>query len=136
MITWRNFFKGRDQVYKTDLTQEIITNATETIRRANLLLDRYAKSCNDHDPRGCNSGWRPSALNAAVKGAAKKSNHMLGLAVDIADQGGALDKWLLTEEGQQALIEIGLWMEHPSATPGWTHVQTVPPKSGRRVFYP
>jgi len=61
---------------------------------------------------------------------------MTGQAIDLADPDGDLDEWLMTAEGQAALVEIGLWMEHPAATKSWTHLQTVPPKSGRRTFYP
>ena len=136
MITLEQFWKGRDKAYAKELTPEIITNAKETLRRANLLLDRYEKEAGVCGPRGCTSGWRPAAVNAATPRAAKKSNHMLAKAIDIADATGNLDKWLMTPAGQKALVEIGLWMEHPSATPGWAHVQTAPPGSGNRVFYP
>jgi hypothetical protein len=34
------------------------------------------------------------------------------------------------------LEELQLWLEHPDATPGWCHLQILPPRSGRRVFYP
>ena len=59
---------------------------------------------------------------------------MTGHAIDISDPEGDLDEWCL--EHQDVLQTIGLWMEHPSATKGWCHVQTIPPKSGRRCFYP
>jgi hypothetical protein len=39
-------------------------------------------------------------------------------------------------ENLDVLAEIGLWLEHPISTPRWCHVQTVPPKSGKRVFTP
>ena len=136
MITLEMFWKGRDKQYASDLTPEIVKNAQETVRKANLLLERFEKSGGVCTSRGCNSGWRPPAVNAATRKAAVKSNHMKGLAIDIGDDDEALDKWLMTPEGQKALVEIGLWMEHPSATPRWCHVQTVPPGSGRRVFHP
>jgi hypothetical protein len=34
------------------------------------------------------------------------------------------------------LRDLGLWMEHPDKTPTWLHIQTVPPGSGNRVFWP
>lgn len=137
MISLAQFYKGHDKQYAAELTAEIRQNAEETLQRANLLLDlfRLANPSNEC-ARGCNSGWRPPAVNAATARAAKKSNHMLGLAIDIGDEDGELDAWLMTPAGQQALERIGLWMEHPSATPRWAHVQTVPPRSGRRVFAP
>lgn len=137
MITLAMFYKGRDSAYSADLTAEIKMNAIETLRRANLLLDRFliANPRCTRD-RGCNSGWRPAAVNSATKGASKMSKHMLGKAIDIGDDDEALDNWLLTLDGQQALVECELWMESPTATPRWCHVQTVPPKSGRRIFFP
>ena len=136
MITSDMFWKGRDKQFASEITSEIRANAAETLRRANMLLERYAQSGGVCAALGCTSGWRPAAVNAATKGAAKKSNHMLGKAIDIADPGDQPDKWLMTVAGQEALADIGLWMEHPSATPNWAHVQIVPPGSCRRVFYP
>ena len=136
MITLEQFWMKRDKAYASDLTPEIVSNAQETVRRANELLNRFYEANPNAVRRGVNSGWRPPSVNAATKNAAKRSNHMLGKAIDIGDQDGALDKWLITEAGLTALVEIGLWMEHPNATPGWAHVQIVSPASGRRVFHP
>jgi hypothetical protein len=61
---------------------------------------------------------------------------MTGQAIDIYDPDGDLDDWLMTIEGLAALEALGLWIEHPSATKSWSHLQTIPPKSRRRVFYP
>jgi hypothetical protein len=133
MITREDFYKRRDTIYARDLTPEMAEAADITISKANILLGRYPLGAKD---RTATSGWRPPSVNAATKGAAKKSNHLLGRAIDINDPAGDLSAWLMTPDGQKALEEIGLWMEHPSATPGWAHVQTVPPKSGKRVFYP
>ena len=47
-----------------------------------------------------------------------------------------IDEWLLTEDGQRLMADMGLWHEHPAATKGWAHLQTLPPRSGRRTFYP
>jgi hypothetical protein len=137
MLTLEQFWMGRDRSYAAQLTAAIRADAAETLRRANLLLTRFAHANPANTAaRGVSSGWRPPEVNAATPGAAKKSNHMLGRALDIADTDGALDGWLMTPAGQIALADIGLWLEHPSSTPHWCHVQTVPPGSGRRVFYP
>jgi len=34
------------------------------------------------------------------------------------------------------LETLGLWMEDPQWTPTWLHVQTIPPRSGHRVYIP
>ena len=57
-------------------------------------------------------------------------------AIDLYDPDGDLDEWLLSDAGQRAMADLGLWHEHPSATKGWAHLQTKPPRSGRRTFYP
>lgn len=127
MITAEKFWKGRDVQFAAQLTDEIRANAEVTISRANALLKRAGLTNRD-----ATSGWRPAAVNAATPGAAKKSNHLMGRAVDIADADKKLQQWCLANP--QVLEELGLWMEHPKDTPTWTHVQTVPPGSGRRIF--
>lgn len=128
MITPEDYYMGRDQLYPDELTDELEENAKVTVDRANDLLERAGMQ------RGVNSGWRPAAVNAGIKNAAKKSKHMQCLAIDINDDDGTLDAWCM--KNLDVLEEIGLWLEHPSATPRWCHVQIVPPRSGNRVFYP
>ena len=76
------------------------------------------------------------AINGTTPGAAVNSKHMTCQAIDLHDADGEVDDWLMTTIGQAMLRDIGLWHEHPAATKGWAHVQTVPPRSGRRTFYP
>lgn len=128
MITVAKFWQGRDVKYAAELTKEIKVNAAETIRRVNLLL-----TMSGFTDRDSNSGWRPEAINADTPNAAVKSKHKLGLAVDVADADKALQHWCLKHQAE--LIGLELWMEHPRDTPTWTHLQTVPPRSGNRVFY-
>ena len=129
MITLPNYFMGRDKTHAAELTPGMRADAAETVRRVNALL-KIAK----WPDAKVSSGWRPLAINAATKGAAKASNHTLCKACDIADPKGALGKWCLNN--LKDLEAIGLWLEHPSKTPTWCHLQIVPPKSGRRVFMP
>jgi len=135
VITLKEFYMGRDATHASELTDEIRSNALVTVERANKLLALYVEATGDARPRRVNSGWRPPAVNTAI-GGARRSNHTLGRAIDIADASRALKRWLVTPAGQVALIECGLWMEHPDATPTWVHVQIVPPRSGSRVFWP
>ena len=62
------------------------------------------------------------------------SSHLYGCAVDIVDPDGALAKWLLAHS--DLLVECGLWMENPKATPTWVHLQSYAPKSMNRIFNP
>lgn len=128
MITLGGYYMGRDQIYGHLLTEELKDNAIETVERVNQLLLAFG------DSRKVNSGWRPPAVNGNTPGAAVKSKHMTCQACDLEDADGDLDEWCM--ENQPVLEQIGLWLEHPASTKGWCHVQIVPPKSGRRVFYP
>lgn len=128
MITLPEYWMGRDTKYPDAMTPEIESNALETLYRVNLLLESFGET------RKVNSGWRPPEVNAKTPGSALKSKHMTGQAIDLADPDGDLDQWCLDNESE--LERLGLWLEHPSATKNWCHLQIVPPKSGRRIFYP
>lgn len=141
MITIVDYFMGRRELHPLALTPDIERNALRMVELANSLLAQalsYGVSVPVNPKTGSqvSSGWRPPAVNAATAGAAVNSKHMLGQALDLYDPEGDLDDWLMTGEGQAALAALGLWMEHPSATKGWCHIQSLPPGSGRRVFYP
>jgi hypothetical protein len=134
MITLTDYWMGRDKECADQLTAEIRKNAEQTVVRANLLLGYFKTDVGGFDSHHVNSGWRPPQVNAATPNAAAKSKHMTGEAIDIADPEGALDDWCM--DHLDHLERLGLWLEHPSATKNWCHVQIVPPKSGKRVFYP
>jgi LAS superfamily LD-carboxypeptidase LdcB len=134
MLTVSDYWMGRDAAYPDLLSNDLRAAATETVARANLLLSAYRSLTKDEEPRRVNSGWRPPSVNAATPNAAPRSKHMSGHAIDISDPEGDLDEWCM--DNPEILQTIGLWQEHPSATKGWCHVQTIPPKSGKRVFYP
>ena len=137
MITRQDYFKGRDKLFKDDYSPLIEQNATDTISRVNRLIEAYNASRKllglPPIKAVVTSGWRPPTVNAQA-GGAKKSNHMLALACDISDPDGALDAWCMAN--LPVLEKLGLWLEHPDSTKSWTHVQTVPTASGRRVFRP
>lgn len=130
MITLTDYWMGRDREFPLALTPQIEKNAALTVQLANALLVRFGEG------RKVTSGWRSPEVNAKTAGAAPNSKHMTGQAIDLADPEGDLDAWLMSAEGQAAMAELGLWHEHPAATKGWAHLQTVPPRSGRRTFYP
>ncbi|MGQ0750928.1 MAG: D-Ala-D-Ala carboxypeptidase family metallohydrolase [Betaproteobacteria bacterium] len=129
------FFNGRDQAFAHELTDEIRANAAETIARTNALLQRsgFGHICT------VNSGWRPPLVNASVTNASPTSHHLTGRAVDLPDRDRTLAAWCVAH--LEVLAEIGLWLEDPrwtydSAGDHWVHLQTVPPRSGNRVFMP
>lgn len=116
-------------------SDDVLANAEVIVARANDMLSRAAAAGIECavEPR-LNSGWRPAAYNATVAGASATSKHMSGQAIDIGDPDGMLDDWCV--RNLEVLAELGLWLEHPASTKGWTHVQCVAPRSGNRIFYP
>ena len=68
------------------------------------------------------SGWRSPGGNASIPGAAKRSLHIAGKAIDIVDVTGELDKLLETDKAQDLLEKYGLWQEHPDFTKTWAHL--------------
>jgi hypothetical protein len=127
--------------YASEVTPKLIANATETVQRVNALIEamradgviiEWSPTAVGRTP--ITSGWRPQAINSGTPGAAVRSLHITAQACDLFDPEGALDSWCMTHK--EKLAQIGLWLEHPSATKGWCHVQTVAPRSGNRVFYP
>lgn len=75
-------------------------------------------------------GFRPQCC---TQGAAN-SSHKQGLAVDRFDPLGEIDRWCMSNF--PALEAVGIYIEHASATPGWSHWTIRAPGSGRRAFFP
>lgn len=140
MITLEQYFMGREFLYPEAFTQQVQLNAQQLVDRVNALIQQMERSGIqlEQSPRsgsGVASGWRPLELNLHTPGAAPRSKHITGEAVDLYDPEGVIDDWCLRHLPAIS-HEIGLWMEHPSATKGWCHLQSVPPRSGNPVFYP
>lgn len=140
-ITLTDYWMGRDETYPLAMTLDIRQHAQRMVALTNDLLTRLLAAgvqlhTNPKTGTIISSGWRPPAVNSATAGAATNSKHMTGDAIDLYDPDGDIDNWLTGPDGQATLAHIGLWMEHPSATKGWAHVQSLPPRSGNRVFYP
>lgn len=125
-VTWDDFIKGRDKT--TPMSAELKENANTTIHRVNLLLKKFGEY------RWVTSGYRPPEVNSKTPNAALHSKHLTCEACDLLDSLGDLDRFCV--QNQDFLSEIGLWLESPTDTPGWTHVQIVGPKSGHRIFIP
>ena len=139
-ITTEMYYRGRDRLYPQDLTPTIKANVARTLAAVNALVaalerDKVGIECHPVTKTPVSSGWRPPAINAATPNAAVRSKHMTGEALDLYDPDGVLDDWCLKNR-KRLKEEFGLYLEHPSATKGWCHVQIVPPRSGNTVFYP
>jgi hypothetical protein len=139
IITGAMYFMGRDRLHAAELTPQLRANAQALLDRVNALLGRMASSriTPEDSPRTgspVTSGWRPAQVNASIHNAAPRSHHMRCNAIDLYDPEGVLDDWCM--DNLDALMDLGLYLEHPSATKGWCHLQAVAPRSGKRVFYP
>lgn len=127
-VSVSEYYMGRDSLYPQELSDAHKMNAQRTVDKANALLDMFGS------PRRVVSGWRPSAINAATKGAASNSKHMLCMAVDLEDNDGTLKAWCLNNQDLLKALEV--WFESPEHTPTWVHMQIAPPGSGRLFFNP
>lgn len=131
VITLQDYWMGRDIAHPPGA--DIVRNAERLLFQVNNLLARMPAKLTREGVRVA-SGYRPPAINAATPGAARRSLHMTGMAIDLDDDDGSLDDWCL--DHQTDLVACGLYMEHPAATKGWCHLQAQAPRSGKRVFYP
>lgn len=132
-MTLDDYFMGRDTKYAADLTDQLRANAIITVARVNNLLAAVGGVI-DISGLYVTSGWRPPSVNASTPGAARTSRHMTCEAVDLSDPFGTLGEFLF--DNQQLLELFDLYLESPTATKGWTHLQTIAPGSGNRVFRP
>lgn len=64
----------------------------------------------------------------------KFSAHLSGEAADVWDRDRELKKFCV--ENLPLLEKAGLYMEDPTKTLTWVHLQTRPPRSGNRIFLP
>ena len=143
MFTVDDYFMGRDRDARFAhlVTPVLRANAAEWVRRANLLIALFYRDHPEVRVRKIRSGWRPPEINAATKGAAKASSHMICSGGDIEDFDGAdndkaNDLALWCVNNAQYLEKAELWMEDPRCTPTWVHWQTFAPRSGARFFIP
>lgn len=124
LVTLEEYLMGRDKEFP--ISDQLRSNANLIVFRANRLLDIFGQY------RAVTSGYRPEAINAGIKNAASHSNHIVCKAVDLEDHNGMLDKFLV--EHVSVLKKCGLWLESPHSTEGWTHIQSVSPRSGSIIF--
>lgn len=122
--------KYPDRAKSPELTDEVRKNATVLLELVNsLLADLGVESVK------VSSGFRPSDVNSKVPGAAKKSLHMTGMAIDLEDADGALDA--LITKNPDILDKYGLWLENPASTNGWSHLDNgIRPARKVRIFHP
>jgi uncharacterized protein YcbK (DUF882 family) len=105
---------GRDVTHANELIPQIRTNAEQLLEKVNGLLIQLEVAI----PR-VTSGWRPPSINRKA-GGATRSLHIEGKAIDLEDFRGHLAYYII--QSHHLLEAYGLWLEFPSATPGWVHL--------------
>ena len=151
MISITDYFMGRDVLSPLEMTRGLTENAVRTVARVNRLLEHAAEfgvvpGIDRNTGTQVASGWRPRSVNDRTSNAAKASNHIVGLAVDLQDTPARdLARFCVADNGAQLAV-FDLYMEDPRWTlvldehgrevDWWVHLQIVPPKSGRRIYIP
>lgn len=150
-----DYWNGPDEAdrrikYAKQFKPEYQINGDEVQRRVEPVLVAFVAETQIELPLGWASGWRPPAINEATSNAGKLSNHLLANAGDKRDNpDGAFAWWCF--RNPHVLETHKLWMEHPAATvirswktaleqkrtpTPWCHLQTLPPNSGLRCYWP
>lgn len=125
-----------------DVTDERRANAVRLLTACRLLetmarIDGVEFPVNPATDTGVSGqtygGFRPQDCPQGASG----SSHKEALAVDRYDPHGDIDAWcMLNAEAGGKLEQCGIYIEHPAATPGWSHWTLRRPGSGNRVFRP
>ena len=122
MITIKDYLtasgKYPDREHHPEVTPQLLENATKLLIAVNSLLDDLGIFT-----AKVSSGFRPSDVNAATPGSAKKSAHLSGLAIDLEDPDGKLDE--LISMCDPLKKKYGLWQEDPAKTVHWAHIDQV-----------
>lgn len=125
----------RRQQFAAECTPEVLANAKKLLIQVNALLIELGIKKAD-----VTSGWRPASINSQTQNAAKKSFHMLGLAVDILDD-SKQNLANLVASRPDLLKKYNLWLEDPKSTRGkntnWVHLDLgVRADRPSRIFLP
>lgn len=146
LITEKEYLMGRDK--RSPLTPDMTTNMNTLLSRVNVVLTAYYTTTNA--PRLIvSSGYRPEYINSNISNAAKNSKHRVCAAIDLLDNTGNFQKWVLKN---LTILETNqLWLENPDSTikledgptPDspksiirWCHLQIFGVPSGHRIFWP
>lgn len=139
MIRMREIFVGNPQKLKMEWHRNLLYH----YYAVNELRAEYGK------PMFCTSGvrtveqqkiiYKQINRDRAAKGlplipTPLNSAHVMGAATDWKDYDGQLYQFVV--ERPDMMEELNLWVEDKMYTPYHTHIQTIPPKSGARIFRP
>lgn len=125
-ISVDEYLQGRAKL--EDLPDETISNINTLIPKINDLLEKFGEY------RKVNSGYRTIEDQKRINPKSMKSRHLTGQAIDISDENGKFQKWILNNI--KIIEELDLYFEDFSYTKNWVHCQIIKPKSGKRFFIP
>lgn len=134
MLDIADYWMGRDSKFRLEWTEEIQDNGAETVMRINRLVDMYVSDTGNARMETWASGWRPQGVNSKASNAASHSKHITAQAGDVRDPVRLFAGWCNRHLDELELC--GLWMEDSRWCPSWVHLQTIPPKSGNRIYIP
>lgn len=117
---------GRDSEYPP--SPEMLSNANSLLNRVEGLCYDLGIVLKEED---LSSGYRPGKYNKAAGGSAR-STHLTCQALDLKDPLKKITNKIL--EAPHLLEKWGIYMEDPSYTKTWVHLQTRPTKN--RIFKP
>lgn len=132
MITLQQYFQAKPHSVADE------DRARDLLERVEQLCDRLGHiPPTDPDTGSQISGSKGGAGDGGFRlpnssTGRQSSSHKEARGVDVYDPKGELDDALTDEQ----LEEFGLYREAPNSTPGWCHLTTRPPLSGRRTFNP
>ena len=140
MITDKQYFG--EWRYKPDVSQLHVDHATAFLKAVNTLMQIAVEdgvsfpinpSTRSQVSGSQFGGFRPVGCPIG----AVNSSHKQGRGVDIYDPTGEIDAWCMSHaEPGGYLAQYGIYIEHPDATPKWSHWTDRAPPSGNRVFKP
>lgn len=125
MISRDEVLMGRDAEFP--LNAQLESNLQRLLKALNAFRAEYGQ------PMLVSSGYRPGHYNKDA-GGATNSPHITCEACDFHD----VDRSLVTFAANRldVLESCGLYLEMPSHTPTWCHLQVRPIPSGARIFLP
>jgi hypothetical protein len=110
----------RRKEYPDDFNDDLLNNAKTLLSKVNSLLNELGIK-----EASVTSGWRPEVINNKTTNAAKKSAHMICMAVDILDNSNQ-DLAKLVANRPDLLKKYSLWLENFQFTRGkntnWVHL--------------
>ena len=64
------------------------------------------------------------------------SAHLCAAAADVRDETGMLFHFIVGRMELWESLDLDVYLESSNYTPGWVHLQVIPPRSGQRIFIP